>query len=138
MSTGTKTTVNYNLMIMVHTTIGQVCGITTEVTYSTDTFPCLATLCYRPQRRKRTSTRRTQYKIQVSKYICNIKHNWSHTFTIKHYFPLNIKHNLVFCRSLLVIVSFFFWALCCLSSFDLRIIITHLVSSITSHHMYVT
>ena len=136
MSTGSKTTINYNLMIMVHTTICQVCSITTEVNYLTDKFPCLATFCYRTQRRQRTSTQRTQYKIQVSKYICNIKHNLSHTFNIKHYFPLNIKHNLVLCRSLLVILSFFFWSLCCLSSFDLRIIITPLVSANTSHHMY--
>ena len=33
-----------------------------------------------------------------------------------------------FCRSLFVL-SFFFWPLCCLSSFDLRILITPLVSS---------
>ena len=135
MSTGSQITINYNL-IMVHTTIGRACGITTEVTYSTNKFPSLATFCYRTQRRQRTLTQRTQYKIQVSKYIFNIQLNLSHTFNIKHYFPLNIKHNIVFCRSLLVILSFFFWSLCCLSSFDLRIIITPLVSSITSRHMY--
>jgi hypothetical protein len=35
----------------------------------------------------------------------------------------------VFCRSLFVLLSFFFWPLCCLSFFDLRILITPLVSS---------
>jgi len=33
------------------------------------------------------------------------------------------------CRSLFFILSFFFWALCCLSFFDIRILITPLVSS---------
>ena len=37
----------------------------------------------------------------------------------------------MFCRSLFVLLSFFFWPLCCLS-FDLRILITHLVSSNSS------
>jgi hypothetical protein len=37
----------------------------------------------------------------------------------------------VFCRSLFVILSFFFWQLCCLS-FDLRILITPLISSSSS------
>ena len=35
----------------------------------------------------------------------------------------------VFCRSLFVLLFFFFWPLCCLSFFDLRILITPLVSS---------
>ena len=34
----------------------------------------------------------------------------------------------VFCRSLFVLLSFFFWSLCCLS-FDIRLLITPLVSS---------
>ena len=37
----------------------------------------------------------------------------------------------MFCRSLYVLLSFFFWPLCCLS-FDLRILITPLVSSNSS------
>jgi hypothetical protein len=35
----------------------------------------------------------------------------------------------MFCRSLVVLLSFFSWPLCCLSFFDLRILITPLVSS---------
>ena len=35
----------------------------------------------------------------------------------------------MFCRSLLVPFSFFFWPLCCLSFFDLRLLITLLVPS---------
>ena len=35
---------------------------------------------------------------------------------------------LMFCRSLFVLLSFFFWPLCCLFFFDIRILITSLVS----------
>jgi hypothetical protein len=35
----------------------------------------------------------------------------------------------MFCRSLFVLLSFFFWPMCCLFVFDLRILITPLVSS---------
>ena len=38
----------------------------------------------------------------------------------------------VFCRSLFVILFFFFWPLCCLSFFDLLILITPFVSSNSS------
>ena len=44
-----------------------------------------------------------------------------------HHIPLYV----MFCRSLFVLLSFFFWPLCCLS-FDLRILITPLVSSNSS------
>jgi len=37
------------------------------------------------------------------------------------------------CRSLFVLLSFFFWPLCCLFFFDIRILITPLVSS-TSYY----
>jgi hypothetical protein len=38
----------------------------------------------------------------------------------------------IFCRSLFVLLSLFFWPLCCLFVFDLRILITSLVSSNSS------
>jgi hypothetical protein len=38
----------------------------------------------------------------------------------------------MFCRSLFGHLYFFYWSLCCLSFFNLRIIITHLVSSDSS------
>ena len=38
----------------------------------------------------------------------------------------------IFCRSLFVLLSLFFWPLCCLFFFDLRILITPFVSSISS------
>jgi len=38
-----------------------------------------------------------------------------------------ISSSVIFCRSLFVLLYFFFWPLCCLS-FDLRILITPLVS----------
>ena len=39
----------------------------------------------------------------------------------------------VFCRSLFVLLCFFFWPLCCLSFFDIRILITSMVSSNSSY-----
>jgi hypothetical protein len=42
----------------------------------------------------------------------------------------------MFCRSFFVILSFFFWPLCCLSFFDLRILNTPLVSSNSSSKKY--
>ena len=45
----------------------------------------------------------------------------------------------LFCRSLFVPLYFFFWPLCCLIFFDMRILFTPLVSnSNSSHTMYVT
>ena len=38
----------------------------------------------------------------------------------------------MFCRSLLALLSFFLWPLCCLFFFDIRILITPLVSSNSS------
>jgi len=53
---------------------------------------------------------------------------------------LNIqKYSVVcvmFCRSLLVLLYSFFWPLCCLSIFDLRILITSLVSSNSSWKIF--
>jgi hypothetical protein len=34
----------------------------------------------------------------------------------------------MFCRALFVLLYLFFWSLCCLFFFDIRILITHLVS----------
>ena len=47
--------------------------------------------------------------------------------------------HVVFCRSLFVLLSFFFWplTLCCLSFFDLRILITPLVFSNSSCTLYI-
>ena len=42
----------------------------------------------------------------------------------------------MFCRSLFLLLYFFFWPLCCLSFFDIRILITPLVSS-NSSYVYV-
>ena len=39
----------------------------------------------------------------------------------------------IFCWSLFVFLYFFVWPLCCLSFFDLRILITSLISSNSSH-----
>ena len=42
----------------------------------------------------------------------------------------------VLCRSLFVLLYFFFWSLCCVSFFDLRILITPLVSSNSSYCLH--
>jgi hypothetical protein len=42
----------------------------------------------------------------------------------------------MFCRSLFILLSFFFWPLCCLSFLDLQIRITPLVSSNSSSDVY--
>ena len=46
----------------------------------------------------------------------------------------SVVFSVVFCRSLFVLLSFLFWPLCCLS-FDLRSLITYLVSSNSSKSM---
>ena len=46
-----------------------------------------------------------------------------------------VLFDLKFCRSLFVPLLFFFYLLCCLS-FDLRILITPLVSSNCSHNIF--
>ena len=47
-------------------------------------------------------------------------------------FYSNFSFMCMFCRSLFVLLSFVFWPLCCLSFFDLRLLITSLVSSNSS------
>ena len=42
---------------------------------------------------------------------------------------LDLQFMCMFCRSLFVLLCFFFWPLCCLFFFDIRILITTLVSS---------
>jgi len=42
---------------------------------------------------------------------------------------VRVTRSLSFCRSLFVLLSFFFWPLNCLSFFDLLILITNLASS---------
>ena len=42
------------------------------------------------------------------------------------------------CRLLFVLLSFFFWPLCCLFSFDIRILINLLVSSNSSYQIYMS
>ena len=45
--------------------------------------------------------------------------------------------DLLFCRSLFVLLYFFFWPLCCLFFFDIRILITPLVFSNSSCNLHV-
>jgi hypothetical protein len=43
----------------------------------------------------------------------------------------------MFCRSLFVFLYFFFWQLCCIFSFDIRILITPLVSPNSSYIQFI-
>ena len=60
-------------------------------------------------------------------------HRWWSTWVHPRFLEGFVLHNFSFmcmsCRSLFALLSFFFWPLCCLSLFDLRILITLLVSS---------
>ena len=60
----------------------------------------------------------------------------AHEFTAG-FSVVRVTRSLVFCvvfpGSLFVLLSFFLWPLCCLSFFDLRILITSLVSSNSSY-----
>jgi hypothetical protein len=64
--------------------------------------------------------------------MCNTtgSHMWS-SFPVFSGVPVSRSLVLcvMFCRSLLVLLSFFFWPSCCLSFFYLRFLITPLVSS---------
>ena len=53
-------------------------------------------------------------------------------FLVKVVYLLILVLCVMFCRSLFVLLSFFFWSLCFLSFFDLRILINPLVSSNSS------
>ena len=60
--------------------------------------------------------------------------NWRMPFTLEadpnmQHFVMIFCLMCMFCRSLFVILSFFFWPLCCLFFFNIRILITPLVSS---------
>jgi hypothetical protein len=54
---------------------------------------------------------------------------WSEHFNI---ILMILSYMCMLCRSLFVLLSFFTWPLCCLSFFNLRILITPLVSSNSS------
>jgi hypothetical protein len=58
-------------------------------------------------------------------------------FTSGFYVAQSLVFCVMFCRSLFVIFSFFFWPLCCLSFFDLRILINPLVSSSSSYNVFI-
>ena len=60
--------------------------------------------------------------------ICTPDFQWGSCYSIFSFMCM-------FCRSLFVLLSFFFWPLCCLS-FDLRILITPLVSSNSFYHFF--
>ena len=48
---------------------------------------------------------------------------------------LDLSFMCMFCRSLFVVLYFSFWPLCCLFFFDLRILVTPLVSANSSYHI---
>jgi len=66
-------------------------------------------------------------------YLVNFypfKSTWFHLRILAGFVVLDLQFFcVVFCRSLFVLLFFLVWPLCCLSFFDLRILITPLVSS---------
>jgi hypothetical protein len=77
-------------------------------------------------------TRLTRREPLVKQELPTLPEHLAHEFTPVfhgvHVKPI-FSFMLMFCRMLCVLLSFFFWPLCRLSFFDLRILITPLVSS---------
>ena len=93
---------------------------------------------YRIKQRSRTHVLRkdNQFLINLSRCIQTmhiLKHN---------YFFSGVRVNWAFVLCVcfvdrcLAFLSFFYWSLCCLSFFDLRIVVTPLVSSNSSYSLY--
>jgi hypothetical protein len=56
------------------------------------------------------------------------RRTWVHPRFLVVYLLLHISLYIIFCWSLFVLLYFFFWPLCCMFFFDIRILITPLVS----------
>ena len=65
--------------------------------------------------------------IEITVILPNNGHNINSCYSIFSFMS-------IFCRSLFVLLSFFFWSLCCLFFFDIQILITPLVSSHSSYY----
>jgi hypothetical protein len=74
-------------------------------------------------------------------FCCNCNQTIKHPIT-PVFRGFHVTRSLVlcvmFCKSLFILWSFFFWPLSCLFFFDLRILITSLVSSNSSYCNFVT
>ena len=64
------------------------------------------------------------------------KHLRSHPFLVG-FVLLDFSIMCMFCRSLFVLLYFIFWPLCCLFFFDIRILITSLLSSNSSYQLFI-
>ena len=62
----------------------------------------------------------------------DFRSTWVHPRLSVGFVLLDLYCICMFCRSLFVLLYFFFWPLCCLFFFDIRILITTLVSSNSS------
>jgi hypothetical protein len=60
---------------------------------------------------------------------------WVHPWFLVGFVLLIFSFMCMFCRSLFVLLYFFFWPLCCLFFFDIQILITPLVSSNSSYQI---
>jgi hypothetical protein len=84
-----------------------------------------------PRRPQNTITRALSWQWNVRRLYYVINDDGGHKVFSGVCVARSLVFRVVLCRSLFVILSFFFWPLCCLS-FDLRILLTSLVSSNSS------
>jgi hypothetical protein len=95
-----------------------------------------------PKKKKRTSQTRLRTCIEKSAQsfipkanATSLFWNWANADSnVLHRFHISIK--VVFCKSLFVLLSFFFWLMYCLSFFDWRLLLVPLVSSNSSWWRY--
>ena len=73
-----------------------------------------------------------EMQMSIGMQNCCFRIDLSMVLFIIYAFTPNLVFMCVFCRSLFLLLSFFFCPLCCLFFFDLRILITALVSTDSS------
>ena len=66
-------------------------------------------------------------KCSLTQYNCHIVCSCNDMIPVSGIYSI-LSFMCIFCRSLFVLLSFFIWSLCCLFFFDIRILITPLVS----------
>ena len=64
-----------------------------------------------------------------SRNCLHFRKTWAYPAFQRFYVARSLVFCVMFCRSLCVLLSFFFWSLYCLSFFDLRVLISPLISS---------
>ena len=80
-------------------------------------------------------TRLTRRVPLVEQELLNLPEHLSSLSVLVGFLLLDLYFRYMFCRSLFVLLYFFFWPLRCLFFFDIRILITPLVSSSSFYHI---